>query len=729
MSKSFIPFFILIFISNIAIGQKTISLDDIWKRNTFGTQGISGFSSMADGAHYTEIENGKLLKKSFQTGKTVSEYSFYKDLSYQNSKLKISHFEFNNKEDKMLLFTEPEMIYRHSALYKVYVYDIQSANLQLVDTAKILHATFSPQSDKIAFVKNNNLYYKNLETAQVVEITKDGKDNIINGNCDWVYEEEFGFTKAFEWSPDGDAIAFYRFDQSAVPEFTMMYFNNLYPEKYEFKYPKAGEANSTIKIGIYKIANQKTDFVKIDEEYIPRIKWTQYDKKLIIYTLNRHQNNLKFYAIDKNSSDNSVYDPSDDVIKSPLTLIYEEKNDAYIDISDQITFLKNQNAFLYTSEKDGFNHIYLHDISSNKSQQITKGNWEVTELYGINEDSKTIYYSSTEYSPLERNLFSINLNGKNKNVITKMQGYHEISFTNNFKYFIDQFSSTEIPTQFILKDNLGNEVRKLKDNNALLDKIKAYDVAPLELMQIPVGKEILNAWMIKPKHMETGKKYPLIMFQYSGPGSQQVNNRWGTRDIWWYQMMAQKGYVIACVDGRGTGFRGEAFKKCTYKQLGKLESDDQIDAAKYFGTLPFIDKNRIGIWGWSYGGYMSSICIAKGNDIFKAAIAVAPVTNWRYYDNIYTERYMQTPQENPDGYDDNSPINMVSKIKGNYLLIHGSGDDNVHYQNTMQMINAMINANVQFDSEIYPNKNHGIYGGNTRFHLYNRMTQFWLEKL
>ncbi len=711
-----ILFLSLLLATSIALGQKKgITLEDIWKKGTFNAEYVQGFRSMADGEHYTEIENGGLYKKSFATGETVEEFEFYRELKFEEQPLRVSSFEFNQAEDKMLLFTEPERIYRHSALYKVFVYDIKKASLSLVSKEKILHATFSPLSDKVAYVQNNNLYYIDLSNNETERITTDGSKEIINGNCDWVYEEEFGFTKAFEWSPNGEYLAFYRFDQNAVPEFTMMYFNELYPTKYEFKYPKAGEVNSKIKIGVHNIAKHRSEYLEYEEEYIPRIKWTNYDNKLIIYTLNRHQNILRFYAV------------------NPKTLsgkkIYEEGNKYYIDINDEITFLEKQNAFLFTSEKSGYNHIYCFDIDKQEMIQITSGDWEVTKLHGINESTGLIYYTSTEQSPLERNLFCINLEGKEKVGLTPEKGWHEVSFSHQFKYFVDDYSNAFVPSIFTMKNNRANLLRVLKDNIDLRKKMQEFDLQPMQLMEVPIGNDLkLNAWMIKPK-MEDGKKYPLIMFQYSGPGSQQVANKFSGGNFWWYQMLAQQGYIVACVDGRGTGFRGEEFKKMTYLQLGKYESDDQIAAAKYFGGLDYVDENRIGIWGWSYGGYMSSICIAKGADVFKSAIAVAPVTNWRYYDNIYTERYMRTPQENSSGYDDNSPINMVNKIKGNYLLIHGSGDDNVHYQNTMEMINAMIAADISFDSEIYPNRNHGIFGGNTRYHLYKRMTDFWLEKL
>lgn len=705
--------------------NKNVTLEDIWKRGTFRSDRVRGFSSFGNGESYRAIESGELVIRSFKTGKRTGVYKFYKDLAYEGEKLKIASYKFSEDNSKMLLFTEPEQIYRRSSSYKVYVYNINTKQTTLVSDKKILHATLSPNSDKVAFVSDNNLFIKKLDSEETSQITTDGSANIINGNCDWVYEEEFGFTKAFQWSPNGKHLAFYRFDQTQVPEFTMMYFRKLYPQKYEFKYPKAGDPNSTLKIGLYNVSKDEINYLEYEEEYIPRIKWTQYDNQLIVYTLNRHQNQLRFYKVNPRTTWDEV--------------VYEENNKYYIDVNDEITFLKNENAFLFTSEKSGFNHIYHHDMGSNETKAVTSGDWEVVKLYGVDEstdgeyyeDRRMVYYSSAERSPLERNLYAVLITGAEKKAITPEKGWHSVSWSKGFRYFIDNYSTATTPSIISVKDRTGKTMRTLKDNARLKRIIRDYAISPLELIEVPLDHSnlTLNGWLIKPLKMKAGKKYPLIMFQYSGPGSQQVSNKFMEGNFWWYQMLAQQGYIVACVDGRGTGFRGEEFKKMTYQQLGNYESDDQISAARYFGKKDYIDEDRIGIWGWSYGGYMSSICIAKGADVFKSAIAVAPVTNWRYYDNIYTERYMRTPQENADGYDKNSPINMVDKIRGNYLLIHGSGDDNVHYQNTMEMINALVKADVEFDSEIYPNRNHGIYGGNTRYHLYKKMTKFWLEKL
>ncbi len=713
---------LLLFVSYASFCQekKAVTLDDIFTNATFRAESVAGFRSMKDGNFYSEINaEGQLQKVKFSDGKVENIVANLRTLVYDNKTLKVDDYSFNEDESKLLLLTEGENIYRRSVLNKVYVYDIESKKIMLVRDAKILHAAFSPQSDKVAYVFENNLYYLDLVNNETVAITNDGDYNHINGNCDWVYEEEFEFTKAYEWSAKGDYIAYYSFDQTSVPEYNFAQYDKLYPTDYKYKYPKAGEKNSIIAINIYQLNAERTISCDIGSEqdiYIPRIKINPFNNHLIIYRLNRLQNHLELLETNPKNGNTSV--------------VYDETNKYFVEVNDNIQFLEKRNAFVYTSEKDGHNHLYLHDISTNTSSQITKGNWEVVSIAGIDEKNIKVYYTSTEVSPMDRNLFSIELNGELKVSLTPEKGWHDISFSNGFEYFMDKYSFLNMPPVFTIKNSIGNLIRTLKENTGLKSKMTEYDLCKMEFIQVPNAEGILlNGWIMKPTNFSPAKKYPLLMFQYSGPGSQQVMNQFGIRDYWWYQMLTEKGYIIVCVDGTGTGFRGEEFKKKTYLQLGKLESDDQIAVAKYFAKQSYIDASRIGIWGWSFGGYMSSICLLKGSNVFKSAIAVAPVTNWRYYDNIYTERYMRTPQENAQGYDDNSPVNMVDKLKGNYFLIHGTADDNVHFQNSIMMIDGLIKANKDFDSEIYPNKAHGISGGNTRFQLYRRMTNFVLEKI
>lgn len=717
--KKTLSFWFLILTCLMASAQKKlITLEDIWVKNTFKQDFVSGFRSMKDGLHYTEINaNRTLVKMRFSDAGLADSILSFKGLQYEGKELAIDDYQFSPDETKVLLLTESENIYRRSVLNKVYVYDLQTKTISRIHDKKILHASFSPQGDKLAYVLDNNLYYCDLGTMEHTAITDDGDFNHLNGNCDWVYEEEFEFTKAFEWSPEGDFIAYYSFDQTLVPEYSFAVYDKLYPTEYKYKYPKAGEKNSDVGIKMYFLKKGRTRTCDLGEEkdiYIPRIKMNPFDNSLIIFRMNRLQNHLELLRADE---------------KGNTEVVFEEKSDTYVEINDNWHFFKSKNGLVYTSEKSGFTHIHVFDLDQKTDKQLTNGSWEVTEIHGVDESRGLVWYMSAESSPMERQLFTVSLDGSTKKCLTPERGWHSIQFGEGYSYYLDRYSTTQqVPVYTLYGPNQTG--RLLKDNHALKEKMEEYTIAPLELITVPSATgEDLNAWIIKPADFNPSKKYPLFMFQYSGPGSQQVTNQFSGRDFWWYQLLAQKGYIIVCVDGTGTGYRGAAFKKKTYLQLGKYESDDQIAVARYFAKQTYIDSTRIGIWGWSYGGYMSSICLLKGADVFKMAIAVAPVTNWRYYDNIYTERYMRTPQENAQGYDDNSPVNMVTRLKGKYLLVHGTADDNVHYQNAIEMQKALILANKDFDSEAYPNKNHGISGGVTRLHLYRRMTAFVLENL
>ncbi|MFT7114325.1 MAG: dipeptidyl-peptidase-4, partial [Candidatus Azotimanducaceae bacterium] len=581
--------------------------------------------------------------------------------------------------------------------------------------------TFSPDGKHVAFVRDNNIFVKDLEKGTEIQVTKDGKKNaIINGATDWVYEEEFAFDKAFFWSAEGSKIAYYRFDETAVPEFSMDVFKGgLYPEQEQFKYPKAGEANATVGIFVYNLRTNNTaeaDIKANDEFYIPRIKWTKDDNLLSVQRMNRHQNELDFILVNGNDGASNV--------------IFTEKDAAYVDVSDDLTFLNNGKQFVWTSEKSGFNHVYLYDLRGKQVRQITKGNWDVTSVYGVDVVNNLLYYQSAEESPLRRSVYVIDLKGRNKRRLSIKEGTNKAYFSKNFSVFINNYSNANSPSEYTLHLNNGKLARELVNNEKLKETLEGLSISPKEFFTFKTSEDVeLNGWMIKPADFDATKKYPVFMTVYGGPGSQTVTDSWGGSNYFWHEMMAQEGYIVVSVDNRGTGARGRDFKKITYQELGKYETIDQIEAAKYLGGLDYVDADRIGIQGWSYGGYMSSLCLTKGAEQFKAAIAVAPVTTWRYYDSIYTERYMRTPQENEAGYDDNSPINHVDKMEGAYLLVHGSADDNVHYQNTMEMITALVKANKQFDLFIYPDNNHGIYFGNSRLHLYTKMTNFLKENL
>jgi dipeptidyl-peptidase-4 len=692
-----------------------ITLEDIWTRGTFSAKGVQGFNSMKEGKYYTaQDENDNIIRYAFETGKAIDTLVFQRDLKLENFS-----YDWSADESKLLLQTNFKQIYRHSFSANIYVFDRKNKSLTQPISDAVMLAEFSPDGNKIAYVKTNDLFVYDLKTQKETRITTDGLVNsIINGSTDWVYEEEFALSKGFYWNNDGSKLAFYRFDESKVKEYNMATYGNLYPEDYRFKYPKAGEANSVVQIITFDLSSgikQTQDIGTETDIYIPRIYWTADKNTLCIERLNRLQNKLELLLTNAENGSSRT--------------IYTETNKAYIDIPE-ITFLNDGKSFIINSEQSGWNHLYQYDLTGKLIKQITSGNWDIDQVYGINEAKKTIYVSTSEVNSAERYVYALSLDGKTKKQLTTRKGWNSATFNADYSYFLSTHSDINTPSRYVLCDANGKEVRVLEDNATLNEKLTKYSLSKAEMSSITNAYgESLNTFTIKPTQFDNTKKYPVLMYVYGGPGHQLAVNRWMGANYFWFQMLANKGYMIVCVDGRGTGFKGEAFKKSTYLQLGKFEIEDQIYVAKQLQKLPYVDASRIGIWGWSFGGYMSSLAISKGADVFKTAIAVAPVTNWRYYDNIYTERFMRTPQENGKNYDDNSPINHVEKIKGNYLIIHGTADDNVHFQNTVEMVNAMINKGVRFDSELYPNKNHGIGGGKTRLHLYDRMTRFILEKL
>lgn len=706
--------------TSLTAQDRQITLEEIWN-GAFSTEGMDVLHSMKNGKQYSILNMDRQSKvvsvdkydyNTLEKVETIVSTADTEDIRYFTS------YTFSDDESRVLLATDVEPVYRHSKLGTYYMYDIQRKKTQKISDNKIQEPTFSPDGNKVAFVYKNNIYIKDLVSGETEQITSDGEKNkIINGVTDWVYEEEFAFVRAFEWNADGTDIAYIKFDESEVPEFSMdIYGNELYPVQQEFKYPKAGENNAKVSLFVYNLEKGNTKQVQLENAYyIPRIKWTSDADILSAQVLNRHQNDLElvFY----NTKDAST------------KVVLNEKDEAYIDITDNLTFL-HDNSFIWTSEKDGYNHIYHYGKDGKLIRQVTEGPWEVTDYYGYDAKTGRIFYQSVENGSINRDVYAIRLNGRGKERLSSQEGTNSATFSADFSYFINAYSSVSVPPRYTLNNaRNGKEIKEIVDNDALLQKLANYNLPEKQFSTIHVNGYDLNMWMIKPADFDPNKKYPLFMFQYSGPGSQQVANRWAGANDYWYQMLAEQGYIVACVDGRGTGFKGADFKKMTYKELGKYEVEDQIEAARQLGKEPYIDAERIGVWGWSYGGFMSSNCILKGNDVFKMAIAVAPVTNWRFYDTIYTERYMRTPQENASGYDDNSPINHVEKLKGAYLLVHGTADDNVHVQNTMRMVEALVQANKQFDWAIYPDKNHGIYGGNTRLHLYTKMTNFIKENL
>lgn len=707
-----------------AQGDKMITLEDVFQNGTFSVKNVEGFNVLKNGKHYTRTDAGEggsteINTYDLATGKKIKTLFDNSQQSYNDKQVLVGDYVFSADEQKMLLFTESENIYRRSIQHRVYVYDLNSKAVSLLDEAKVLHASFNSAGDKVAFVKDNNIFIKDLKSGITKQVTNDGARNkIINGNCDWVYEEEFEFSQAYQWSPDGKYLAYYRFDESAVKEFTMAIYDSLYPTQYTFKYPKAGEDNSVVSIHFYDIFSGKStiaDIGKETDQYIPRIKWANADE-LCIFRLNRLQNKLEYLLTNATNGVSNV--------------VLTESSKYYVEINDNLTFLADKQSFIFNSERDGYNHLYKWNWKKQELTQLTKGTWNVDVMHGVDEAKKCVYYTAGVNSPLQRKLYRADVSGKGIECLTPQDGWHDITPCTGFTYFLDRYSALNKVPIFSLLNTKGKAVRMLEDNSALQNRMAEYNLGKIKTLTVPgANKDWLNAWIITPPDFNESNKYPVLMYQYSGPNSQEVKDRFPLGNYFWHQMLAQKGYIIVCVDGTGTGGRSEEFKKKTYLQLGNLESNDQIAVAKYLAAQPYVDAKRIGIWGWSFGGFMSATCILKGNDVFKTAVSVAPVTNWRYYDNIYTERYMRTPQENPTGYDNNAPENMAAGLKGNLLMIHGTADDNVHFQNAVTLTDELIKANKQFESIYYPNKNHGIGGGITRLQLFRKITNYITEKL
>lgn len=710
----------------VALAQQTkqITIEDIWQKNTFATESVYGVNWTGDGGHYTALvpgENGSLvIQYNAATGEPVDTVESMQNLVPEGGSkpIEIDEAQPSADQKKILFTTEKEPIYRRSYRANYYVYDVSTKKLRkLSGGGKQSYATFSPDGNQVAFVRDNNLFVVNLRDGKERALTTDGKFNsLIHGSADWVYEEEFSFAQAFAWSPDSKKIAYYTFDESGVKEYNMQVWGKLYPVDYRFKYPKAGEANSRIIISVYHLDKNQPVQMDIGTEtdvYIPRIQWTQNPDLLSIRRMNRLQNKLDILHADAGTG------------KSDVVLTEESKAYVDLDFTDDLTYLKNGKQFVHSSERSGYKHLYLYEMNGKLVRQMTNGNWEVSDFLGMDEKASRLYFTSTEASPLERHLYVIDASGKNKKRLTEQKGTHNINISPDFRFYLDYYSSASTPTVVSLHQApSGKLVKVLENNRELVATLAPYKLSKKEFFQFKTSDNAtLNGWMIKPPGFDPQQKYPVLLYVYGGPGSQTVTDSWAGGNEYWFQLLAQKGYIVASVDNRGTGARGAEFRQQTYANLGKLEVQDQMEAAKYVGKQPFIDASRIGIYGWSYGGYMASLAMTLGADYFRAGIAGAPVINWRFYDTIYTERYLKTPQENPEGYDAYSPVNHAEKLKGKYLLIHGTGDDNVHFQNSVTMQTALINAGKQFESFYYPNQSHGVRGP-SRIHLYHLMTEF-----
>lgn len=736
-----------------------LDLHTIYHNPDLKVERVKDIKNLLENDYYYIIEQeGKVIAKKIRENnkeKTVAELVNIEDYPALKEFKRISFFKFDTTYTKCILGFDKKSLYRHSSEYKAVFVDLKHKKAEvLAQGAKVKEIDFSPDASKISYIDDNNLYYYDITSNKEIAVTTDGSYNkIINGHTDWVYEEEFAFTRAYVWSPDSKYISYLKFDESKVKEFFMTLWGELYPEAYKFKYPKAGEDNSKLSIHLYNLENASTKTIELPEdsiEYIPRIRFTPQNTGVLLYSLNRHQNDFNIWVVPTSTL-------------KPYK-IYSEQNPYYVEIDDNFHFFQDESKFIISSEKSGFRHLYLYDNKGKELEALTKGEYEVKSLYGVDEQNSKVYFQASYTAPYNKEVMRVGINGRGlKRLAIDVQqkgGVTNAVFNKDFSKMLlmhSKANSVPVYSMHYLGNSQEQLLNVLQANTTLEAAFDKYNFVDKEIATLskedlqkylPYNTEVvdeterigfqaaqaskdlgLNYWIMKPENMDPNKKYPLLMFLYGGPGSQQVLNQYAYTDYLWYQILVKKGYVVVCVDNRGTGGRGEEFKKCTYLQLGKYETQDQIAAAKYFSNLPYIDADRIGIWGWSYGGFMSSSCLYQGNDVFKMAIAVAPVTHWKYYDNVYTERFMRTPKENKYGYESNSPINMVDDLKGKYLLVHGTADDNVHVQNTIDLIAALQTAGKQFDMQIYPNKNHSIYGGKTREYLYTTLTEFILKNL
>ena len=717
--------FFLVF-ANLLFAQKEITLQDIWTDYKFIPKSVPGFASMPNSDYYSVKDKTAISKHAFKNGEKAGDILTQDMLAKASdgklSLAKLNDYEFDATCSKILLAFNLDYIYRRSTCANYYVFDLKNNKLMPVaDTlkGKQSFAEFSPDGSKVAFVRDYNLFYVDLNTGTEYQVTADGKENEVrNGFADWVYEEELSLSKCFYWSPDGKKLAYFRFDESAVKEFSMTMWGELYPEEYKYKYPKAGEDNSVVDIYVYDIAKKSSAKIDFPHEdcYYPRAFWLDNSADLMVMKLNRLQNKLEVFRCNVDSKKKEV--------------VLTDENKWWIEEPDDYYFLSDNNSVIFTSERDGFNHIYRAEFGKTPVQ-LTKGSFMVKGIAAIDFEKQLVYYTSNESSVFNQDLYVIDFQGKNKKMLTNGSGWNNITFNSNAHFYLDNYSTANEPPVYSLHSADGKLLYTIEDNAAFKNTMKEYGFAKKEFFDFTTADGVkLNGWMLKPLDFKSDKKYPVLMYVYGGPGSQEVNNSYfRSGDFAWYQYVAQHGYIIVCVDGRGTAGRGDEFKKVIYKQMGKYEAIDQIAAANYLKTLGFVDPERVGIWGWSFGGYLSALSLFKGNGTFKMAMSVAPVTNWRYYDNIYTERFLQKPQDNPSGYDDNSPCFFAKDLQGSFLLVHGTGDDNVHFQNSMDLVTQLNKAGKQYEQFFYPNKNHFIYGGNTRLHLYTKLSEFLFRNL
>lgn len=723
-----------LFLAVLTLQAQKVTLQDV-AQGTYRASGIYGIKPMLDGEHYTQISSDRkrIVKYSFKNGEEV-ETIFDVTTARDCSLTSFDDYIMSPDERLILIQTETKPIYRRSFTAVYYIYNVRNNKLEpLSNNGPQQVPLFSPDGNQIAFVRNNNIYLvKLLFNNSESQVTKDGEYNkVLNGIPDWVYEEEFGFNRAFDFSADSKMLAYIRFDESAVKMFSFSWYKGMAPEKmqyetypgsYDYKYPKSGMQNSLVSVHTFDIKSKVTRTMDLQldkEDYIPRIRFTSDPEKLAIMVLNRHQNRFDLYFANPRSTLCKV------AIRDEAPQYIKEQAYANIEFFD-----KN---IVMMSERDGYNHLYLYTIGGNLVKQITKGDFEVKDFLGWDQNANVFYYTSNEESPLRTAVYKIDGKGKKTKLSTRV-GTNSAIFSHSMKYYINTYSSISTPTRITINNNQGKELKTLMDNAALKEKVARLNMPIKEFFTFTTSDGVkLNGWMMRPTNFNPNKKYPVIMHQYSGPGSQQVIDRWNIGSFsdggMFEAYMCDKGFVMVCVDGRGTGGRGAAFEKCTYMFLGVKEAKDQVETAKYLGTLPFVDKNKIGIWGWSFGGYTTLMSMSEGTSVFRAGVAIAAPSDWKFYDTVYTERFMRTPKENGDGYAASSAILRADKLHGSLLLIHGTADDNVHFQNCAEYSEALVQANKQFDMQIYTNRNHGIAGGNTRNHLMNRVANFFMEEM
>ena len=702
-------------------GSKPVDLKAIVDGHFRQKSSVGEMRSLPDGEYYTAMnpERNMIVKYAYRTGEPVDTL-FNTKTARECTFDDFDGYTISSTGHHLIVWRETEAIYRRSRKMVVYDYDVRRNYVKPISDAagKQMIPTFSPDGRMCAFVRDNNIWIRKFDYDTEVQVTKDGELNkILNGITDWVYEEEFSVTNLMAWSPDSEYLAYVRFDESEVPEYSMqVYGDGYYPSYYKFKYPKAGEKNSKVSLHAYCVQTRDTKTLKVPvdgDSYIPRITFTKNADQLAVMTLNRQQNIFNMYFVNPKSG--------------VSRLILRDENKCYVDSEwlTSIHFLKD--GFTYVSEQDGYAHIYLYSPTGVVQRQVTKGNWDVTRFIGIDEKTKTVYYESAEESPTQRAVYKIDAKGV-KVKLSKSVGTNSASFSADYAYYVNRYSNANTPVRITVNETkTGKELRVLQDNAALRERLKEYRFAPKEFMTVHTASDYeFNAWMIKPADFDPSKKYPVMMTQYSGPNSQRVLDSYS---FGWEYYLASKGIIVVCVDGRGTGARGEAFRKCTYMRMGELESRDQVEAAQALGELPYIDKDRIAIWGWSFGGYNTLMALTVGNGTFKVGIAVAPPTDWRFYDTVYTERFMRTPQENFEGYNATSPLLRAKELKGKLLLIHGTADDNVHFMQSLEYAEALVQAGIQFDMHVYKDRNHGISGGNTSYHLYTKMSNYLFDNL